>query len=359
MLLSIQFPSFINPEIIPGLPIRWYGLMYIVAFSIAYFLYKKQVNERRFPMTEDELSSMFFWCVLGLILGARIFSTLIYEPLETNVYIRKPWLIFWPFYNGRFTGFQGMSYHGGVIGGILGIVIWSKTKKFSVREIADMFAASIPLGYTFGRIGNFINAELYGRVTASPIGMIFPIPEYDYVNRFSSKLKWVRDFAEKTGVALPSDPDSLINLPRHPSQLYEAFFEGIFLWMIIWIFRNKKPFKGFLAGLYLFGYGLIRFIIEYFRAPDADLGYRIQFGQNVSLQDTAHIHPLLSFSTGQILCAVMMILALLWWFAMTRLSDKKPVIFYQETEPANGVQKSEHEKKAEKNARRSARKKLK
>ncbi|MDR0655161.1 MAG: prolipoprotein diacylglyceryl transferase, partial [Treponema sp.] len=128
MLLSIDFPSWLKPEIIPGLPFRWYGLMYIVAFSVAYFLYRRQVRERRFPMAEDELSGLFFWGILALVLGARVFYTLVYEP--DGLYRREPWLIFWPFRDGKFTGFQGMSYHGGVIGGILAIIIYSAKKKF-------------------------------------------------------------------------------------------------------------------------------------------------------------------------------------------------------------------------------------
>ncbi|MDR0527869.1 MAG: prolipoprotein diacylglyceryl transferase [Spirochaetaceae bacterium] len=334
MLLSVNFPSFIKPEIIPGLPIRWYGLMYIVAFSVAFLLYRRQVRERRFPITEDELSSMFFWCILALIIGARVFSTLVYEPVATNIYLRKPWLIFWPFHNGKFTGFQGMSYHGGVIGGLIGIIIWSKRHRYDIREISDMFAAAIPLGYTAGRLGNFINAELYGRVTSSPLGMIFPIPEWDSAHRFSPKIEWVRDIAEKSGIDLNSASEALINLPRHPSQLYEAFFEGIFIWVIIWLLRKKSPFKGFITGLYVFSYGLIRFFIEYFREPDADLGYRIQLGQNVSIKEISYLHPWGSFSTGQILCMAMIFCAVLWWILASRLPGHKMTYFYEEKKEA-------------------------
>ncbi len=109
-LLSIPFPSWLNPEIIPGLPVRWYGLMYIFAFAAAYLLYRRQIKERKFPMSDDDLSSLFFYGILSLLAGARIFSTLIYH--GDNTYWLKPWLIFWPFQNGRFTGLQGMSYHG-------------------------------------------------------------------------------------------------------------------------------------------------------------------------------------------------------------------------------------------------------
>ena len=190
MPLYIPFPSWLKPEVIPGLPVRWYSLMYIVAFGIAYLLYRRQVKERRFPMSEDDLYGLFFWGILALIVGARLFSTLIYE--TSRIYLRQPWLIFWPFRNGRFTGLQGMSYHGGAFAGLLAVVIYAKVKKFSFRELGDMFVASIPLGYTFGRLGNFINGELYGRVTSSPIGMIFP-----HATSYPASEPWVREIAEK------------------------------------------------------------------------------------------------------------------------------------------------------------------
>jgi len=235
----MRFPSWLKPEIIPGLPVRWYGLMYLFAFATAFFLYRRQVRERRFPMTEDDLSSLFFFGILALLIGARLFSTLIYE--TSDVYLEKPWLIFWPFQNGKFTGLQGMSYHGGALFAVLSVAIYARVKRISFREISDMFAASVPLGYTFGRLGNFINAELYGRVTTGPLGMIFP-----HATPLPASENWVREAAEKTGVAITG---AYVNLPRHPSQLYEMLFEGIILWAIIWLLRNRKPFKGFLVGL--------------------------------------------------------------------------------------------------------------
>jgi phosphatidylglycerol:prolipoprotein diacylglycerol transferase len=317
-MLSIPFPQWLHPEIIQGFPVRWYSLMYVVAFMTAYMLYRRQIKERHFPMSDDELYELFFYGIIALLVGARVFATLIYE--TSDIYRREPWLIFWPFRNGRFTGLQGMSYHGGALGGLLGIIIYSAIKKRDLREIGDMFAASIPLGYTFGRIGNFINDELWGRITASPIGVIFP-----NATTYSARLEWVREAAEKTGVAIPS-PDALINLPRHPSQLYEALFEGVVLWLIIWLVRNKKPFKGFLLGLYVFGYGLIRFILEYFREPDIELGYRFEIVKT-SLPPALY-HPPLSFSTGQVFCMVMIAAGVVWWIVATRLPDNKAIRVY-------------------------------
>jgi phosphatidylglycerol:prolipoprotein diacylglycerol transferase len=348
MLLAVNFPSWLKPEIIPGLPFRWYGLMYIFAFGAAFLLYRRQVRERRFPMSEDELSKMFFWCILGLILGARIFATIVYE--TSNIYRRQPWLVFWPFRDGRFTGLMGMSYHGGVIGGVLGILIYSGVKHFDWREIGDMYAASIPLGYTFGRLGNFINGELYGRVTAGPLGMIFP-----QARSLPAAEAWVREAAAQSGISV-SNTSALVNLPRHPSQLYEALFEGIVLWALIWVLRNRKPFKGFLISLYLMGYGLFRFFIEYFREPDEDLGYRIEFLKNEL--SPAFAHPPFSFSTGQILSFGMVILGLVLLVIASRLPGREPVIQYPDTAGASGPV-DPAARSAERNRRRKLRRKLK
>jgi phosphatidylglycerol:prolipoprotein diacylglycerol transferase len=346
MFLFANFPSWFHPEIIPGLPVRWYGLMYIVAFGVAFLLYRRQVAERHFPMTEDQLSGLFFWGIVALVLGARVFATMVYETdvVVRDMYRRQPWLVFWPFTNGRFTGLMGMSYHGGVIGGVTAVLVYATVKGFDFREIGDMCAASIPLGYTFGRLGNFINGELYGRVTSSPLGMIFPQAEM-----FSADLPWVKRIAESCGL----DADGgLINLPRHPSQLYEAFFEGIVLWAIIWLLRNRKPFKGFLIGIYLAGYGLFRFFIEYFREPDADLGYRIELVKTDL--PPAVFSSLFNFSTGQVFCFVMIVLGLAWIGIASRLPGREPLRVY--AEPSGEEQKKQ--KHEDRRNRRKLRKKL-
>jgi phosphatidylglycerol:prolipoprotein diacylglycerol transferase len=347
MLLSVDFPTWLSPQIIPGLPIRWYGLMYIFAFATAFLLYRRQVKERHFPMSEEQLYSLFTWGILGLLLGARLFSTLVYE--TSNIYRRQPWLIFWPFRGGQFTGLMGMSYHGGVLGALLGVILFTWIKKFSFREIGDMFAASVPLGYTFGRLGNFINAELYGRVTTGPLGMVFP-----HAQPLSMSEEWVREAAEQTGAIATG---GMVNLPRHPSQLYEMVFEGIILWAIIWFFRNRKPFKGFLMGLYFMGYGLFRFGIEYFREPDEDLGYRIEFIK--SAVSTAYTHPPLSFSTGQILSFCMIVFGIVWTVITSRMPDREPVRVYADDETGPEHHKTTEKKASERNQRRKLRRKLK
>lgn len=347
MLLTIPFPVWLSPEIIPGFPLRWYSLMYIVAFGIAFLLYRVQVRERRFPMNDDELSGLFFWGILSLIVGARIFSTIVYE--TGDVYRRQPWLVFWPFRDGVFTGLQGMSYHGGLIGGILAILIYSSAKRYDYREIGDMFAASIPLGYTFGRLGNFANGELYGRVTTGSLGMLFPLAK-----GLPAEEAWVQEAAAKTGIVIQTGiADASVNLPRHPSQLYEALLEGVILWFIIWICRNRKPFKGFLIALYLMGYGLFRFLVEYFREPDSDLGYRFQFVKTELPIELAH--PLLSFSTGQVFSLLMFVLGSLWLIIASRLPNRKPVLVYLDSSRSR-VKPGAEQKAAQKNRRKLRRK---
>ena len=321
MFLYINFPLWIHDQIFPNVKylslLRWYGLMYLVAFSTAYYLLQKVRKEGAldtpdYKATEDDIFSFIFTGIIFLLVGARLFSTLIYD--TSGLYKSKPWLIFWPFdANGKFTGLAGMSYHGGFVGGLLGMIVWCKFKKRPVLKWIDAMVCAIPLGYTFGRLGNFMNGELYGRITTMPWGMVFPAAE-----RFSAKLPWVKEFAQKIGMELPAS--GLVNLPRHPSQFYEAFFEGIVLWLIIWNLRKYKKFDGMLAAVYTGGYGFFRFFIEYFREPDADLGYRIAKDSSAPIYTNT---SLLNFSTGQILCFLMMLLAIVFIVVGLRLSKKE------------------------------------
>jgi phosphatidylglycerol:prolipoprotein diacylglycerol transferase len=243
-----------------------------------------------------------------------------------------------------------MSYHGGVIGAGISVALYSWKKKFDFRELYDMYAASIPLGYTFGRLGNFINGELYGRISTGPFAMIFPQGGIPPRNRYYNII--IRE-AERLG--LDFVPGEIFNPPRHPSQLYEALFEGVVLWAIIWLFRNRKPFKGFLISLYISGYGLIRFIIEYFREPDSELGYRIELIENNL--PPALAHPLLSFSTGQILCFIMILAGIVWAIIASRLPDHEPVRVYPS--PDEEQEKIADEKATERKQRRKLHSKLK
>lgn len=318
MFLYINFPSWIHPQIFPTIKflslLRWYGLMYAFAFLTAYAVLKKVAKEGILDSgskkhNEDDLYSFIFTGIIFLLIGARVFSTLIYD--TSGLYKEKPWLVFWPFdLNGHFTGLAGMSYHGGFVGGLLGMILWCKIKKESFLKWSDAMVCAIPLGYTFGRLGNFMNGELYGRITTMPWGMVFPGAE-----KFSATLPWVSDFATRIGMTI--NASGVVNLPRHPSQLYEALFEGIVLWLIIWVCRKHKKFDGMLGAIYAGGYGFFRFFIEYFREPDSDLGYRIAKDASAPIYTNT---SLLNFSTGQILCFLMMLFALIYAFICWRKS---------------------------------------
>jgi len=274
-----NLPSLMQPELFTlfGFPIRWYGLMYIVALMITYLLGRYRLRHDNFPYTETQLSDFIMWVLVGIMVGGRLGYILFYD---LAYFLQHPLQTVLPFsFEGgfRITGISGMSYHGGVLGVLVATLLfvkWQNKKakadpkvpRVSWGRFIDMTIAGMPLGYFFGRIGNFINGELYGRSTDVAWGMYFP-----------------------------TDPTGQL---RHPSQLYEAFFEGIFLFAILWTVRNRSLFPGFLAALYITGYGTVRFFIEFFRKPDEHLG--------------TVLGP---FSMGQVLCLVMIAVgsaAIIW-----------------------------------------------
>ena len=267
-----HLPQNISPVIfeIGGFKLQYYGLMYIVAFAITYFLVLYRLkHETRFEFTKDHVKDIMTYLILGLIVGARLGYVLFYN---FSYYMKHPLEIIIPFSfsNGiTFTGISGMSYHGGLIGATLAAWIYFRKAKLNWWSGVDLFVPAIPLGYTFGRLGNFINGELFGRVTTSAVGMYFPLAPAGQL--------------------------------RHPSQLYEAFFEGIFLFAILWTIRKVKLPNGAMLALYLIGYGIVRFFIEYFREPDAHLGF-----------------VLASFSMGQILCLLMVAAGVLLYIYLAR-----------------------------------------
>ncbi len=229
-----------------------------MAFALTYFLVLYRIkHEVRFEFSKNQVNDITTYAIVGLIIGARLGYVLFYN---ISYYVRQPLEIFLPFSfsNGfAFTGISGMSYHGGLIGILLAVFWYIRKARLDYWDVMDLYVPVVPLGYTFGRLGNFINGELFGRATTSPIGMYFP-----------------------------QAPDKAL---RHPSQLYEAFFEGIFLFILLWSIRKMKLPGGAMLAIYVFGYGAVRFFIEYFREPDAHLGFVLS-----------------SFSMGQILCAAMM-----------------------------------------------------
>jgi phosphatidylglycerol:prolipoprotein diacylglycerol transferase len=308
--LYINYPSWIHPEVFPNVPvlgiIRWYGLMYVFAFATAFIVLKQELKEGALDSpghktTEDDIFSFIATGIVFLLVGARIFSTLVYD--SSKLYWKKPWLIFWPFdtVTHEFTGLAGMSYHGGFIGGLIGMIVWCKMHKVPVMKWIDAMCVAIPAGYFFGRLGNFLNGELYGRITTMPWGMVFPRAKA--YESFSTSLEWVQAFVAKCGMTLEMG-QVLVNLPRHPSQLYEALLEGVVLFLLLWFLRKHKSFDGFLGALYTIGYGVVRFFIEYFRQPDSDLGFRISANGSKAIYENT---SLLNISTGQILCALMIL----------------------------------------------------
>ena len=299
MSLFINYPSWISPYVIKGLPIRWYAVMYVFAFATAYILFMGLLKEKENrDIKKESAEDLFIYCVIGLLIGARLGSCLFYD--DALYYLSHPWLIFWPFRNGEFVGLPGMSYHGGVIGAIVAGLIYTKVKKISFLRFADLITSAIPFAYTWGRLGNFINGELYGRVTTSRMGMVFPTAE-----RFSTTHQWVRSVADTVGIVY--SPGDYVNLPRWPSQLFEAFFEGIVLGIIIWfvvrkIKKKRNMADGTILASYLMGYGVIRFVLEYFRQPDSDIGYVIGHSSNIYLFESV-----LNISKGQVFCLLMVI----------------------------------------------------
>ena len=273
-----HLPEHMDPVIleIGSFKLQYYGLMYIVAFAFTYILASHRIRrEDRFRINVDQLQGLMTAMILGLIIGARLGYVLFYN---FSYYLHHPLEVILPFeFSGgfRFTGITGMSYHGGLIGVVVATVIFVRKNRLDFFNMADLIVPCIPLGYTFGRLGNFINGELFGRVTTHPIGMFFP-------------------FAPGPG-------------RRHPSQLYEAFFEGIVLFIVLWTVKSRVTTRGAMLALYLMGYGLVRFFIEYARQPDAHLGF-----------------ILLSLSMGQLLCMAMILAGGLLLLYLKRQSRIQP-----------------------------------
>ena len=263
-----HIPSQMSPSLfsIGSFQLRYYSLMYLAAFAIVYFLTVYRIKHENYKYTAENIQDYLVWAMIGVILGARFGYALFYN---FGYYFQHPLEIILPFdfSNGiKFVGLSGMSYHGGLIGVLLASIFFCRKYKFNFWHFVDLLIPAVPLGYTFGRIGNFINGELYGRVTTVPWGMYFPL-------------------------------DSTQSL-RHASQLYEALFEGIVLFILLWLIRKKKMFDGSLVGIYLCGYGIARFFIEFFREPDVQLGFVLGFN-----------------TMGQVLCLVMIAagMAVLFW----------------------------------------------
>jgi prolipoprotein diacylglyceryl transferase len=230
---------------------RWYGLMYAVGFGAAWWLGRRRAARPGSGWTPLQVDDLITWLVLGVVLGGRIGYVLFYD---LPFYLANPVEVF-SIWRG------GMSFHGGVAGVVLVSWLYGRSIGKNLLEVGDLIAPLVPPGLLAGRIGNFINGELWGRVTDVPWAMVFP-----------------------TGGPLP----------RHPSQLYEAGLEGLTLFLLLWFYSAKPRTRGAVSGLFMLGYGAFRFFVEFFRQPDAQLGF-------VALD---------FFSMGQLLCLPMIALGL-------------------------------------------------
>jgi phosphatidylglycerol:prolipoprotein diacylglycerol transferase len=255
----MQFPQ-IDPVFlrIGPLQFRWYGLMYILSFVATYFILKSEIARKKLPLTKDDISDLLFYGAMGVILGGRLGYIIFYNPA---FYLANPLRLF-----AVWEG--GMSFHGGLLGVITAFLIYARRKNISFWTLIDMAALCAPVGLGLGRIGNFINGELYGRQTDVPWGMVF----------------------QGGGSS-----------PRHPSQLYEAFLEGLLLFLIVRFAARSTTRTGISSWAFLAGYGLFRFIVEFFRQPDAQLGIFLNL-----------------FSMGQLLSLPMFLLGSYMVFRLTQ-----------------------------------------
>jgi len=218
------------------LSVHWYGIMYVLALLSALWFAKFIIKKDSLAIDDKLIDSFFIWIEIGVILGARIGYILFYDP-NTSYYLTHPWQIFNPFINGEFVGIRGMSYHGAIVGALIAALLFSRRHPGQIYPLLDLTGLAVPVGYIFGRIGNFLNQELVGRATDVPWGIFV---------------------------------DGVL---RHPSQLYEALLEGVAVALLLYLYRAHKRFEGELFALYGILYGLARFIAEFYREPDAQLGY--------------------------------------------------------------------------------------
>jgi phosphatidylglycerol---prolipoprotein diacylglyceryl transferase len=216
--------------------VHWYGIMYALALISAIFVAKWFIKKDNLSISNDLFDSYIWWAEIGVILGARLGYILFYDS-NTAYYLTHPWQIFNPYINGIYTGISGMSYHGAFIGFIIASYLFCRKNKISFWFLTDIAVLGISAAYVFGRIGNFFNQELVGRITDVPWGI--------YVE----------------------------NTLRHPSQIYEAILEGLVVFAVLVYLRKRKTFDGQLALMYGILYSFMRIVAEFFRQPDSQLGF--------------------------------------------------------------------------------------
>jgi len=264
MSLVLPYPH-IDPVFLRLGPIqlRWYGLMYMLSFIIGYFLLRRFAKFRKLDLSDDDLYDLLFYLILGVMIGGRLGYVLLYD---LHSYLAQPLSIL-AIWQG------GMSFHGGLVGVVLAAIYITRKKGWNFWEIADLVSAAVPVGLGLGRIGNFINGELYGRPSNVAWAMVFP----------------------------EGGP-----LPRHPSQIYEALLEGVLLFLLLrWIYR-KNLYRGTVFWALIGFYGLFRFLVEFVREPDAQIG--LDLGP---------------FTRGQLLSFPMMVLGLVMMITFARRNPQQ------------------------------------
>lgn len=210
--------------------IHWYGLMYVIGIGAVWFLARKRTQAPGFPWNKDQIEDLIFYTALGLVIGGRLGYIFFYN---TAAFLRDPLMVFrvWE---------GGMAFHGGMLGAFAGMWLFGRKNGNSFFQVTDFIAPYVPIGLFAGRIGNFINGELWGKPTDVPWAMVFP----------------------------GAGPE-----PRHPSQLYEALLEGVVLYIALNWFSRQSPPRMAVSGMFLLLYGLFRFLVEFVRLPDGHLGY--------------------------------------------------------------------------------------
>ena len=240
-----------------GLALRWYGLMYLLGFAMVWYLGRLRAKTHPGGWTDQQISDMVFYGALGAVLGGRVgyvlfygFDTFLNDPL----YLLRMWE-------------GGMSFHGGLAGVALAMMYFARKTERRWIDVADFLAPLCPIGLGLGRMGNFINMELPGRVTDSTFGLIYKCEKVRGLN-MTCVGEWE-------------------NVARHPSALYQAFAEGVVLFVLVWFISSRPRAAGFVSGVFLAGYGLLRVVTENFRSPDAHIGYLafdwVTMGQILSL----------------------------------------------------------------------------
>lgn len=237
----ISYPD-ISPILLSAGPlqVRWYGVMYVLGFVAAWVLLRRLIRGGFFPVKLDQAEDFLMYLFGGMLVGARLFYWLVYYVPEPDV--ADAWWEPFAVWHG------GLSFHGAVLGMLVVCAVFGRIYKVRFLTVCDVFALCGFAGVFFGRIGNFINAELLGRESDVPWAMRFPIRDWD-----GAVVGWTE--------------------ARHASQLYEAVAEGLMCFAIVWLYKRYAKFPGQIAGVGIMAYGALRFVCEFFREPDADLGF--------------------------------------------------------------------------------------